>query len=97
LDGRLFETYKAIKVLEKIENDPSYLYSLIQAYHNLNIDDVKITPTKDLIINFPPVHFCCRCVITAYMDFIEEDEMLPIKIESLTKSVSEKQKYLYNS
>jgi hypothetical protein len=96
LDGRLFEIHKAIKILEKIENDPPYLYSLIQAYHNLKVDDVKITPTKDLLINFPPAHFCCRCVITAYIDFIQEDKILPIKIESLAKPVSEKQKYLYD-
>jgi len=96
LDGRLFETHKAIKILEKIENDPPYLYSLIQAYHNLEIDNVKITPTKDLLINFPPAHFCCRCIITAYIDIVKEDEILPIKIESLVKPVNEKRKYLYD-
>lgn len=81
MDGRIFETQEAVRILDTIEasDDPT----IIKELRPFITQPVK-GPTSSIPTKTPPAHPHCRCVITAYIE--EFETPLPTTVERPSKA-----------
>ena len=87
MDGRIFDTGEAIRILELIETDPSVLPQVKPFLTTMSLEKLRITPSSRLPSRIPPSHPHCRCRLVAYIEEIEEP--YPIVIERAHQATPE--------